>query len=242
MRKAVGADLFKTFGKRKVYLFHKLHRLKRGVVDDARVGHRRNVGIDVLHNAVVEEAESAKFFETNGKIEIDNVGVVEGEVADTSDALGDDVCPYVLVILFQEGLVIFFRRAPQLLHRISAVVDKVGVAVLFPEIFVVIDGIADEFCCAGQCTNGNGQKEESLNFTPSGIVTWFVHFYPEWGKLTHSTTTYTFSDGSQTLTLVVSFNFDSQDIESVHSSDAGIQKILKNGIIYIIKDNKIYNL
>lgn len=104
------------------------------------------------------------------------------------------------------------------------------------------EGIADEFCCAGQCTNGNGQKEESLNFTPSGIVTWFVHFYPEWGKLTHSTTTYTFSDGNQTLTLVVSFNFDSQDIESVHSSDAGIQKILKDGIIYIIRDNKIYNL
>ena len=104
------------------------------------------------------------------------------------------------------------------------------------------EGIADEFCCAGQCTNGNGLKEESLNFTPSGIATWFVHFYPEWGKLTHSTTTYTFSNGNQTLTLEVSFYFDSQDIESVHSSDVGIQKILKNGIIYIIKDNKIYNL
>ena len=104
------------------------------------------------------------------------------------------------------------------------------------------EGIADEFCCAGQCTNGNGKKEESLNYAPDNIVNWFVHFYPEWGKLTHSTTTYTFSDGNQTLTLVVSFNFDSQDIESVHSSDAGIQKILKDGIIYIIKDNKIYNL
>ena len=104
------------------------------------------------------------------------------------------------------------------------------------------EGIADEFCCAGQCTNGNGQKEESLNFTPSGTATWYVHFYPEWGKLTHSTTTYTFSDGDQTLTLEVQFDFDSQDIESIHSSDARIQKVLKNGIIYIIKDNMIYHL
>lgn len=104
------------------------------------------------------------------------------------------------------------------------------------------EGIADEFCCADQCTSGNGQKEESLNFTPSGTAKWYVHFYPEWGKRTHSTTTYTFSDGNQTLTLEVQFDFDSQDIESIHSSDAGIQKVLKNGIIYIIKDNMIYNL
>ena len=41
------------------------------------------------------------------------------------------------------------------------------------------EGIADEFCCAGQCTNGNGQKEESLNFATDDVVTWFVHFYPE---------------------------------------------------------------
>lgn len=102
--------------------------------------------------------------------------------------------------------------------------------------------MADEFCCAGQCTSGNGQKEESLSFSPQGVAAWYAHFTPQWGKATHATTTYTFSDGNQTLTLVVSFNFDSQDIESVHSSDVGIQKILKNGIIYIIKDNKIYNL
>ncbi|MBQ4395276.1 MAG: hypothetical protein II825_08290 [Paludibacteraceae bacterium] len=104
------------------------------------------------------------------------------------------------------------------------------------------EGMNDEFCCAGQCTNGNRQKEENLNFTPSGTAKWYVHFYPEWGKLTHSTTTYTFSDGNQTLTLEVQFDFDSQDIENIHSSDAGIRKVLKNGIIYIIKDNMIYNL
>lgn len=104
------------------------------------------------------------------------------------------------------------------------------------------EGMNDEFCCAGQCTSGNRQKEESLNFTPSGTTDWYAHFTPQWGTETHATTTYTFSDGNQTLTLEVQFDFDSQDIESIHSSDAGIQKVLKNGIIYIIKDNMIYNL
>ena len=102
--------------------------------------------------------------------------------------------------------------------------------------------MADEFCCAGQCTSGNGLKEESLSFSPQGVVAWYAHFTPQWGKATHATTTYTFSDGNQTLTLEVRFDFDSQDIESAPASEAGVQKVLKNGIIYIIKNNKVYNL
>ena len=33
-----------------------------------------------------------------------------------------------------------------------------------------VAGLSDEFCCAGQCTSGNAETQETLQFTPAGVV------------------------------------------------------------------------
>ncbi len=74
-------------------------------------------------------------------------------------------------------------------------------------------GLRDEFCCAGQCTTGNGQGEETLDFVPEGVTTWFAHYTPAAG--TNETVVYTFSDDQESRTLTVHYNYGSQAVETV---------------------------
>ena len=101
-------------------------------------------------------------------------------------------------------------------------------------------GITDEFCCAGQCKTGNGETTEILIYTPEGLSDWFIHYNPAAGS--NETITYTFSEGAESLTMTVHFNYDSQDVEQISATQKGSQKILKDGIVLIIKDDKVYHL
>lgn len=101
-------------------------------------------------------------------------------------------------------------------------------------------GITDEFCCAGQCKPGNGETTEILNYTPEGSSKWYIHYNPAAGS--NETITYTFSEGAESLTMTVHFNYDSQDVEQISATQKGSQKILKDGIVLIIKDDKVYHL
>ena len=101
-------------------------------------------------------------------------------------------------------------------------------------------GITDEFCCANQCTVGNGETSEDLSFTPDGMANWYIHYTPTPGS--YETITYLFSDGSESRSLKVHFDYTTQDVESVQKSEVRSQKILKDGILYIITDNKTYTI
>lgn len=101
-------------------------------------------------------------------------------------------------------------------------------------------GITDEFCCAGQCKTGNGETTEILNYTPEGLSKWYIHYNPAAGS--NETITYTFSEGAESLTMTVHFNYDSQDVEQISATQKGSQKILKDGVVVIIKNDKVYHL
>lgn len=101
-------------------------------------------------------------------------------------------------------------------------------------------GLTDEFCCAGQCTAGNGETTETLNFTPGGMASWYVHYTPTPGS--YETITYLFDDGSENRTLTVHYDYTTQGVERIQNSEFRIQKVIQDGIIYIIKDNKKYTI
>ena len=101
-------------------------------------------------------------------------------------------------------------------------------------------GITDEFCCANQCTVGNRETSEDLSFTPDGMANWYIHYTPTPGS--YETITYLFSDGSESRSLTVHYDYTTQDVESVQKSEVRSQKILKDGILYIITDNKTYTI
>ena len=44
------------------------------------------------------------------------------------------------------------------------------------------EGLNDEFCCANQCTVGNGETSEDLSFTPGGMANWYIHYTPTPGS------------------------------------------------------------
>ena len=101
-------------------------------------------------------------------------------------------------------------------------------------------GIEDEFCCARECTAGNGETSETLHFTPGGMATWFIHYTP--APNSHETVTYTFTEGAQSLTLTVHYNYDAEGIEDVRSQKSEVRKVLREGIVYIEYENNIYHL
>ncbi len=103
-----------------------------------------------------------------------------------------------------------------------------------------VAGLTDEFCCAGQCTAGNGETTETLNFTPGGMASWYVHYTPTPGS--YETITYLFDDGSENRTLTVHYDYTTQGVERIQNSEFRIQKVIQDGIIYIIKDNKKYTI
>ena len=101
-------------------------------------------------------------------------------------------------------------------------------------------GITDEFCCAGQCTAGNSETTETRSFTPDGMASWYVHYTPTPGS--YETITYEFNDGSDTRTLTVHFDYTTQGVEDVQGDNVQCTKVIRDGILYIIKDNKKYTI
>lgn len=102
--------------------------------------------------------------------------------------------------------------------------------------------LTDEFCCANQCTGGNEELTEQLTFEPGGKANWYVHYTPALGS--KETITYTFFGENTTRTLTVHYDYSTQGVETVSGDRLPVtgQKILKDGIIYIIKDNKSYTI
>lgn len=102
------------------------------------------------------------------------------------------------------------------------------------------EGLNDEFCCANQCTVGNGETSEDLSFTPDGMANWYIHYTPTPGS--YQTITYLFSDGSESRSLKVNFDYTTQGIQNIDHSVDRVQKVLRDGILYIITDNKTYTI
>ena len=103
--------------------------------------------------------------------------------------------------------------------------------------------IADEFCCANQCTAGNGETSEQLEFTPNGLANWYVHVAVN-DIFDGCVITYRFSDGTDERTLTVQYIDAADAIETItdHQSPITIKKVLRDGIIYIETENNIYHL
>jgi len=103
------------------------------------------------------------------------------------------------------------------------------------------EGIIDEFCCAGQCTAGNGEKLEELLFTPEGVATWFSHHTPQ-GDRDHEVVTYIFSDSAEVRQIMVQYNYRAQAVEAVQEQETNVRKVIKDGILYIIRNHKTYTI
>lgn len=102
------------------------------------------------------------------------------------------------------------------------------------------EGITDEFCCANQCTGGNEERTEILNFNPGGMASWFIHYNPT--SDSDETIVYTFTEGQEYRSLTVHYKYSSQGIENIQGDNVPCTKVLQDGIIYIIKDNKKYTI
>ena len=102
------------------------------------------------------------------------------------------------------------------------------------------NGVEDQFCCADDCTNGNELQLEELHFTPQGTASWFVHYYPQANS--NVTITYTFSAGMDTYTLVVHYVYNTQGVNEVETRQERATKVIRDGLLYIIKNNQTYHL
>lgn len=74
-------------------------------------------------------------------------------------------------------------------------------------------GIEDEFCCADQCRAGSGETNDTLNYTPGGMATWFAHYTP--AANSNVTISYLFSDKTENRTLTVHYKYQTEAIENV---------------------------
>lgn len=97
-----------------------------------------------------------------------------------------------------------------------------------------VAGLSDEFCCAGQCTSGNAETSETLQFTPGGMAQWYVHYMPVPGSDVRIT--YTFSAGGEERQLRVHYVYAAEGIESVRPTDS-VRKVLRDGHLYIVQPN-----
>ena len=90
-------------------------------------------------------------------------------------------------------------------------------------------GIIDQFCAAGNCVPGNGELNQTCEFTIGTMEfqrSWFTHYTPN--SLGIKTITYTFSDGvNPEINLTVAYNYSGTAVEDV---------------VVRPTDNTIYNL
>ena len=102
------------------------------------------------------------------------------------------------------------------------------------------EGLIDEFCCANQCIGGNGETSQTLNFTPGGMASWYIHYTPTPGS--YETINYLFDDGTESRSLTVHYDYTTQGIQNTDHSIDRVEKVLRDGILYIITDNKTYTI
>ena len=104
------------------------------------------------------------------------------------------------------------------------------------------EGLIDEFCCAGQCIGGNKETSQTLDFTPGGMANWYIHYTPTPGS--YETISYLFDDGTESRSLTVYYDYSTQGMETVESQKSKVEskKVLRDGILYIITDNKTYTI
>lgn len=75
-------------------------------------------------------------------------------------------------------------------------------------------GLVDEFCCAGLCGAGSGEKSDTLQYTPNGMAEWFAHYTP--AANSNVTIVYLFSDNTESRTLTVHYVYQTESIENVN--------------------------
>ena len=101
-------------------------------------------------------------------------------------------------------------------------------------------GVEDEFCCADQCTAGNGELSETKQFNPTGVVSWYAHYTP--APLSNVTVEYRFEAGGESRTITVHYIYDQEGVENVQSTTHKVRKTLKDGVVYIETENKTYTI
>ncbi len=99
--------------------------------------------------------------------------------------------------------------------------------------------LVDEFCCADQCTAGNGQLAELLVFYPSGLASWFIHYTP--APNSDETIRYTFSEGETALTLTLHFVYAGQGVKNVQTP-ARTHKIMRDGQVIIVRGEQEFSI
>lgn len=109
------------------------------------------------------------------------------------------------------------------------------------QIYRSANGLEDEFCCGINCTAGNGEQEETKVFTVSGVADWYSHYVPAAGS--DETIRYVFDDGAEQREIRVHYVYAAEGIEkSYQQSAVSIQKVLREGKVYIMYKGKMYNV
>ena len=101
-------------------------------------------------------------------------------------------------------------------------------------------GLEDEFCCADNCTAGNGQTEEVKTFDIDGMTHWYTHYSPVEGS--DVTMTYVFDDGNQSLELRVHYQYQTDAVEQTNTDAKRSSKRLHNGQVLIEHNGQSYTL
>lgn len=144
-----------------------------------------------------------------------------------------------------EGLRITIDQAQEDPLTGKAVMEVSGTVICDSALRVSIERadaeIEDEFCCAGQCTPGNGESSQQLTFTPSGLASWYSHYNPAPNSDTY--VRYNFWDGSESRTLEVHYVYATEGIEECGTQPkAAIQKTIRDGQVVIINGKQIITI
>ena len=137
-RQRVGADAFEPLRQRGIDGLH-------GVLcGGGRVCVFAGVGQDLLQRSAFEQGEGLDLPQALRHIERRKIGIVERHLADDGHGGGQDIGARFGVVFFIERFVIGSRRSPKLICRLAVFILQVGVTVLFTQILVVVDRVADD--------------------------------------------------------------------------------------------------
>lgn len=101
-------------------------------------------------------------------------------------------------------------------------------------------GLTDEFCCADNCTAGNGETTETKQFSLSGLAHWYAHYVPVAGS--EETIAYTFSDGSDSRTITVHYIYSASAVEPVSAAEPRAVKRLTDGQLRVLHNGQWYTV
>jgi len=99
-------------------------------------------------------------------------------------------------------------------------------------------GLTDEFCCANNCTAGNGETKENKQFNISGLAHWYTHYVPEAGS--DETIEYIFDDGADSRVLLVRYVYNADAVEQVDAPVAKPVKQMIDGRVLIEHNGQWY--